>query len=71
MVKMQSKVFGANIKPACKYCEFGSPAESAERIICSMFGEVKDDDSCKKFDYSPLKRIPVKSFTVTRVTGGG
>ena len=29
---------------------------------CSKFGVVKSYDSCKKFVYSPLKRIPV-SYT--------
>jgi hypothetical protein len=63
---MQSKVFGSKVKPSCRYCEFGSPSEIEGRIACAMFGEVKEDDSCKKFDYSPLKRVPVKSFSVTR-----
>jgi hypothetical protein len=62
------KLFGNDIKPACKYCDFGSPLTSEnadERINCSIFGEVKADDACKKFDYSPLKRVPTKRFTVT------
>ncbi|MCL1832102.1 MAG: hypothetical protein FWG45_04215 [Oscillospiraceae bacterium] len=62
---MKDKLFGSNIKPACKYCDFGAPTDSG-RINCTMFGEVKEDDMCKKFDYSPLKRIPVKGFTVTQ-----
>ncbi|MCL1881865.1 MAG: hypothetical protein FWF76_06780 [Oscillospiraceae bacterium] len=61
-----NEFFGKKIKPACKYCEFGTPADRRSRVTCSMFGEVKGSDSCKKFNYSPLKRIPTKDFTVIR-----
>ncbi len=56
---MKKKLFGNNIKPACKYCANGKPA-SDDKIQCAKFGEVKSYDSCKKFEYSPLKRIPKK-----------
>ena len=58
-------MFGKNIKPACKYCEAGVKGDNDNSIICGVFGEVKSDDACAKFVYAPLKRIPVKAFTVT------
>ncbi|MCL2633346.1 MAG: hypothetical protein FWD34_02405 [Oscillospiraceae bacterium] len=61
----KKKLFGNNIKPACKYCQFSSKIgddEESEKLSCTKFGEVKPYDSCKKFEYSPLKRIPKKEF---------
>ena len=56
---MKKKLFGNNIKPACKYCELCTALEN-DKVQCSKFGEVKSYDSCKKFVYNPLKRIPKK-----------
>lgn len=60
-VYMKKKLFGNNIKPSCKYCELGT-AMGDDKIQCSKFGVVKSYDSCKKFVYSPLKRIPKKEI---------
>lgn len=61
----KKKLFGNNIKPSCKYCEFGKQGEG-EVINCEKFGEVKAYDSCKKFTYNPLKRIPKKELSLAR-----
>lgn len=58
---MKKKLFGNNIKPSCKFCELGT-AMGDDKIQCSKFGVVKSYDSCKKFVYSPLKRIPKKEI---------
>ncbi len=57
----KKKLFGNNIKPSCKYCALGTPGEG-DKIMCSKFGPVKTYDACKKFEYSPLKRIPKKEL---------
>lgn len=57
----KKKLFGNNIKPSCKYCELGK-AVGDDRILCSKMGEVKTYDSCKKFVYNPLKRVPKKEL---------
>lgn len=57
----KKRLFGNNIKPACKYCEIGEAlGGNDDKIQCKNFGLVKPYDSCKKFVYSPLKRIPKK-----------
>ena len=56
---MKKKLFGNNIKPACKYFELCKALEN-DKFECEKFGEVKSYDSCKKFVYNPLKRIPKK-----------
>lgn len=62
---MKKKLFGNNIKPSCKYCELGT-AMGDDKIQCSKFGVVKSYDSCKKFVYSPLKRIPKKEIQLAK-----
>lgn len=61
---MKKKLFGNNIKPACRYCTKSKPSENGEAFICSQFGDVKSSDSCKQFSYSPLKRIPKKELCI-------
>lgn len=60
---MKKKLFGNNIKPMCKYCERGK-AVGGDKIECDRFGMVKSYDSCKRFVYSPLKRIPKKDILI-------
>ena len=57
----KKKLFGNNIKPSCKYCELGTPLDG-DKISCPKMGTVKTYDACKKFVYSPLKRIPKKEL---------
>ncbi len=57
----KKKLFGNNIKPSCKYCESATSVEG-NVIKCSKFGDVKAYDSCKKYVYNPLKRIPKKEL---------
>ncbi|MGN0621629.1 MAG: hypothetical protein ACI4I9_07160 [Porcipelethomonas sp.] len=39
----------------CEYCEFGKPAKSAGKILCTKCGLVSADSGCKKFRYSITK----------------
>lgn len=59
----KKKLFGNNIKPSCKYCALGTPGEG-DVIKCSKFGDMKAYDSCKKYVYNPLKRIPKKELSL-------
>lgn len=54
-------LFGNNIKPSCRYCLIAEVHEG-EKIVCPKMGVVKAYDSCKKFTYDPLKRIPKKEL---------
>ncbi|MCM1132285.1 MAG: hypothetical protein NC340_02320 [Ruminococcus flavefaciens] len=56
------KYFDKHIEPKCDYCQFGRRAKDGEKVICEKRGLVQRDDSCSKFIYSPLKRIPVKQL---------
>lgn len=54
--------FDKSIAAKCDYCKFGKRAKNGNKIICEHRGLVDPNNSCGKFDYSPLKRIPVKQL---------
>lgn len=58
MILHKKKIFGANVSPACIYCEFGRKATDPSKILCNKKGVVAPYDRCRKFCYDPLKRIP-------------
>lgn len=53
-------LFNKNIEPSCSYCKFGKLSSDSNKILCNKKGIVELSDSCKKFKYEPLKRIPTK-----------
>ncbi len=57
------KYFDKHIEPKCDYCQFGKRAKDGEKVLCEKRGLVECNDSCSKFIYSPLKRIPVKQLS--------
>lgn len=58
LFKKKTDYFDKKIEPKCAYCEHGQPGRSNKMILCTKCGIVNEDYSCKKFTYSPLKRIP-------------
>ena len=56
------KYFDKHIAPKCDYCQFGRRAKDGNKVLCEKRGLVNCNDSCNKFIYSPLKRIPVKQL---------
>lgn len=54
--------FDKSIAAKCDYCKFGKRAKDGNKIICEHRGLVDPNNSCGKFEYSPLKRIPVKQL---------
>lgn len=57
---IKSKLFGANIEPACCYCELGMVARDNIMILCKKRGITSPYYHCKSFLYAPLKRVPKK-----------
>ena len=55
---MARKLYGNNIEPACEICALGHRAADGKSVLCSRKGAVDLYDSCRKFEYDPLKRIP-------------
>jgi hypothetical protein len=58
------KYFGKSIEPKCEYCEFGKRTTDGDKVLCTKKGMVDASFHCPKFQYSPLKRIPVKQMNL-------
>ncbi len=52
-------LFRKKIERSCSYCQHGT-AMDCNQILCAKNGIVSADDSCRKFEYNPCKRIPPK-----------
>ncbi|MCM1363814.1 MAG: hypothetical protein NC122_06095 [Faecalibacterium sp.] len=46
--------------PGCALCKNGHVPKDNSVILCKYKGITNPDDSCKKFKYDPLKRVPTK-----------
>lgn len=57
-MRKKSTLFDSKISPCCEYCEFGKINNDIRMIFCEKKGIVSPYFNCKKFIYSPLKRIP-------------
>ena len=49
----------------CAYCKYCSNIDEAF-LLCVKRGIVSPNNSCLKFSYDPLKRIPPKKLAVER-----
>ncbi len=58
MIFIKKKLFGKNIEPQCAYCEWGKASKDGSKVICGYNGVVAPEYSCRKYEYSPLKRKP-------------
>ncbi len=52
-------LFRKDIEKNCAYCTLSVKFDE-EKFICSKKGIVTENDSCRKFKYDPLKRVPAK-----------
>ncbi|MEE1280127.1 MAG: hypothetical protein UHH95_04775 [Oscillospiraceae bacterium] len=65
---MKIKLFGKKVEPACLYCRHGRANGEGDRVFCSKKGIVSAVNSCRRFDYDPLKRVPKKAVLSTDLT---
>lgn len=56
-------LFRKKIQKSCAYCRFAIRMDE-EQYLCSKKGMRTEEDSCRKFKYDPLKRIPKKAKPV-------
>ncbi len=63
LFQKKTNYFDKKIEPKCGYCQYGKRTKEGNRILCSKTVNLKEEsDSCGKFIYSPLKRVPVKQL---------
>lgn len=53
-------LFRKKIERSCSYCVYGAKLEGGQ-ILCSKSGMRTIDESCRKFKYDPIKRVPSKA----------
>lgn len=51
------QLFNKN-QPACAYCRRGLSTATGEAVLCYYKGVCKPEDSCRRFQYDPLRRQP-------------
>lgn len=50
-------LFEKKIDPRCAYCSRGVRLDETQ-VMCIKKGIVSADESCRRFQYDPLKRVP-------------
>ncbi|MBR5923069.1 MAG: hypothetical protein IKZ59_04665 [Clostridia bacterium] len=58
---MSGKMFDKSIKKSCVWCIYGKKSEYSDEVFCKKRGVTSSFDSCRKYKYDPLKRIPDNS----------
>ena len=53
-------LFRKKIERSCSYCQYGTKLED-EVVLCCKKGIRSIGESCRKFKYDPLKRVPPKA----------
>lgn len=61
------RLFGTEVKPACKYCEFATQRFDTDKILCDKKGVVLAANKCRKFVYDPLKRVPPPPRVIEKI----
>ena len=51
-------LFGNFVEPACRYCHNARESGDGTLILCQHRGVVAPYDSCRKYRYDPLRRVP-------------
>ena len=52
-------LFRKKMERSCAYCSFGTCLEDGA-ILCTKKGLRSAESQCRKFQYDPCKRIPLK-----------
>lgn len=52
-------LFRKKIEKSCAYCKYGVKLDD-DTVLCAKKGLRTLPDKCRKFDYDPIKRIPLK-----------
>lgn len=63
---MKQKLFNKNSYPkCCANCFYGRTPKDRNSVLCEKKGIMHLDDSCGKYKYDPLKRVPQKLILST------
>lgn len=62
---MAKQQFNKTIPHYCMYCQHGTTLGFTDEIICNKHGVMNKFDTCRKYTYDPIKRIPSKDSRET------
>ena len=58
---MRQKLFNQKDRtPQCATCVHAIAVEGDPELLCAREGVVQETDVCRRYEYDPLKRRPVK-----------
>lgn len=53
-------LFRKKIERSCAYCAYSTRLEDGT-VLCAKKGFRQEEDSCRRFRYDPLRRVPKKA----------
>lgn len=56
---MRRKLYGNNVEASCEYCIHGRKSSDGKAVLCPKRGVMPLYHHCRKYEYDPLKRIPM------------
>lgn len=54
-------LYGNRIDKACEVCRHGRRSADGQTVLCVYKGVVPTYHRCRKYEYDPLRRIPVRT----------
>ena len=66
--KLGKSVFNKKIAHCCEYCANAQISSALNLIFCKFKGPVSQQDSCMKYKYDPLKRLPLSDAKLPKYT---
>lgn len=58
---MKQKLFSEkNYPKVCANCAYGTMTNDMQSVLCMKKGVKEPNESCRKYKYDPLKRVPQK-----------
>lgn len=58
---MAKSLLNKKLSHFCEYCAHGFASTYNDEVMCTKKGIVKKKDSCFRYKYDPLKRVPKKA----------
>lgn len=59
---MLNSVYNKDLPRSCQYCVNGNVSDFSNEVLCKKRGVTNAFDSCRKYKYDPLKRMPKKTL---------
>ena len=58
VANMRQKLYGNHVQSCCEVCQHGRRSADSQVVLCVHKGVMQLHQTCRKFVYDPLRRIP-------------